>query len=409
MAKNRKPNGYWTEEKCAEEAKKYIHRTAFKKGSGGAFNAASKGGFLDNVCSHMECGCKPRGYWTKERCLSIAAEHKTIGELEKNKPHILNKIRKNNWNLDPSYKMARLGNRHYRRLYAFEFEDGYVYVGLSYNPEKRRDEHLTREKSPVYKHLKISTAKFVIYPEFYHKDDVGKKEGELILKYQEDGWSLLNSATAGGLGSGRIVWTKEKIKEELDKFDTLQEFKKHYKGAYSLIYKNNWHDIIESKHRSQKPRGYWTKEKCLREAKKYNNRKEFRKCSSAAADFAKRNGWLDEICSHMDYINKPNGYWSKERCIMELKQISTIEQLNRNTKLRSVLYYHGWMDELTKHITRNKNPNGYWTKERCSEEARKYSTRKEFKIGQPAAYNKASRMKWLDKICTHMVSGRVKT
>lgn len=237
---------------------------------------------------------------------------------------------------------------------------------------------------------------------------MGEKEGELILKYQEEGWTLLNSATAGGLGSGRMVWTREKIKEELDKFDTLQEFKEHNKGAYSLIYKNNWHDLITSKHRSQMPRGYWTKEKCRNEAKKYSNRKEFMASSSAAADFARHHGWMDEICSHMEYINKPNGYWTKERCIDELKHITTLEQLNEATALRSILYYHGWMEELTKHITRSKKPNGYWTRERCAEEAKKYNTRDEFKQQHSTAYNKSRRMGWLDEICAHMVSGRFK-
>lgn len=156
------------------------------------------------------------------------------------------------------------------------------------------------------------------------------------------------------------------------------------------------------------PKGYWTKERCAEEARKYSNHKEFREVSSAAADFARRKGWLNEICSHMEYINKPNGYWTKERCIEALKHITTLEQLKKATDLYAILYYHGWMEELTKHIPRSKKTNGYWTIERCAEDAKKCNTRNEFKHQHSIAYNKARKMGWLDEICTHMVSGRVK-
>jgi hypothetical protein len=405
---SRKPKGYWTEKKCLELGRKHESRAAFKKASASAYNAACKGGFLDKVCSHMELGCKPPGYWTKERCLKEAAKYKTVGELEKHAPHILNKIRKNKWNHDPSYKMEMSGNRYYRCLYAFEFEDGRVYVGLSFNPDIRRKEHLRRKDSPVYKHLKVCDAKFVVYPEWFHKNEIGKKEAELILKHEEEGWTLLNSATAGALGSGRIQWTKVKIREELDRAGSLKKFGELYKGGCSLIYKNNWHDVICPEHRTHMPRGFWTKEKCKAEAKKYDSRKEFMDGSPAAHDYARRMDWFDVICDHMEYLNKPNNYWTKERCIEALKKITTLEQLNKETALKSVLYYHGWMEELAKHIPRIKKPNGYWAKERCAQEAKKYNTRSEFKRGSGAAYSAAVKMKYLDDICVHMESSRTK-
>lgn len=65
--KEPKPAGYWTEERIAEEAKKYKTRGAFKKGSS-AYQAAKRRGVLNEVCSHMEP--VPQS-WTAE---SIAAE-----------------------------------------------------------------------------------------------------------------------------------------------------------------------------------------------------------------------------------------------------------------------------------------------------------------------------------------------
>ena len=47
------------------------------------------------------------------------------------------------------------------------------------------------------------------------------------------------------------------------------------------------------------PRGYWTKERVLREASKYKLRSDFQKGSRGAYDRARDMGWLDEVCSHM--------------------------------------------------------------------------------------------------------------
>ena len=54
MPKTSKPRDYWTLAKTKKEAKKYKSRTAFKKGSRGAFGAAYRNDWLDAVCSHME-------------------------------------------------------------------------------------------------------------------------------------------------------------------------------------------------------------------------------------------------------------------------------------------------------------------------------------------------------------------
>ena len=49
--------------------------------------------------------------------------------------------------------------------------------------------------------------------------------------------------------------------------------------------------MIETK----KPKGYWTFEKCLDEANKYINIKEFRKKSPNPYKIAYRKGWLENI------------------------------------------------------------------------------------------------------------------
>jgi hypothetical protein len=50
------------------------------------------------------------------------------------------------------------------------------------------------------------------------------------------------------------------------------------------------------------PNGYWLiKENCAAEAMKYTNRRAFSLANSSAYHGADISGWLDEICSHMDF------------------------------------------------------------------------------------------------------------
>lgn len=69
---------------------------------------------------------------------------------------------------------------------------------------------------------------------------------------------------------------------------------------------NNISTFIEFVNEGRKPMGYWTKEKCHKEALKYNTRGEFNEKSKGAYLFAYRNNWLDDICSHMKSPKKSN-------------------------------------------------------------------------------------------------------
>ena len=83
---------------------------------------------------------KPNGYWTKERCYDIALKYDTRKEFSK---HVAHKIaQKHNWLDEICYHMKIIGNIKKRCIYAIEFSDNNVYVGLSYNYEKRFLEHL---------------------------------------------------------------------------------------------------------------------------------------------------------------------------------------------------------------------------------------------------------------------------
>ena len=101
----------------------------------------------------------------------------------------------------------------------------------------------------------------------------------------------------------------------------------------------------------KKPTGYWTYDRCSKEALKYNTRNDFQKGNGPAYKSAQRNGWIDEICSHMTHVRALKSTWSKEN---------------------------------------------------CAREAKKHKNRNSFRKESGGAYNAARKNKWLDEICAHM-------
>lgn len=73
----------WTKEVCIKDALKYTTRNEWFKQSGSAYVAAKKLGIFDECCEHMIEGKKPNGYWTEELCKEEAKKYNTRGEWKK--------------------------------------------------------------------------------------------------------------------------------------------------------------------------------------------------------------------------------------------------------------------------------------------------------------------------------------
>lgn len=48
-----------------------------------------------------------------------------------------------------------------------------------------------------------------------------------------------------------------------------------------------------------------------------------------------------------------------------------------------------------------RKPRGYWTKEKCQEEALKYKNKHDFRKNSNSSYQKSLKNRWLDDICTY--------
>lgn len=251
--------------------------------------------------------------------------------------------------------------------------------------------------------------------------------------------------------------------------------------------------------KKRKPKDYWSKEKCQEESSKYRTRSEFSKKSISAYSKAWENGWLDEICGHMihignkfkrcvyvyefsdkkayvgltfninsrmqqhskrgpvfshikftnlnpdikrltDYIDvedakikesefvdfyKSNGWkllntaktgacgggarkWTKDKCGEEALKYTNVKDYRKNSLSYRAAVRNKWIDEICLHMNRKKNSFNYWTKDRCKEEALKFEKRNEFGLAFPGAYAACRKNKWLDEVCGHMKRRKIK-
>jgi len=97
MGKSNKPRGYWTLGRCKAKALEYRTRSEWEISDKSSYRAAQKRGWLDKCCGHMEKRRKPNGYWTLERCKLEALKHKTQSMWLKNSPGSFNAARRDGW------------------------------------------------------------------------------------------------------------------------------------------------------------------------------------------------------------------------------------------------------------------------------------------------------------------------
>lgn len=241
--------------------------------------------------------------WDFENCAKEALKYKTKIEFKKNSPSAYVISNRNNWMNLISQHMQPVGNKYYRCIYAYEFSDNHVYVGLTYNLNERQKNRDSHKNDAVTRYIN----KIGIIPirkqltEFVSVEVAKFLEGEFVKKYEENGWIILNSKQTGGIGGKTIYWTKENCLLAANNCKTRTEFHKKYRGAYSSSLKHKWldeiyHTIIKSKRGGK---FIHTIESCQDKAILCKTKAEFKKKYKKEFDAAYKHKWLNIICKHM--------------------------------------------------------------------------------------------------------------
>ena len=353
----------WNYQRCSEEADKYRTRTEFRRQSPKAYNAAKRHGYLDELCVHMIEERKPNGYWTKERCLEEALKFETRQEF----------------NNTPAYQAS--------------IRNGWFDDVMQHFPVIRRTiESWTKEECTE------EALRYTKRSDF----SAGSHGAYTASKYK--GW--LDDICVHMDNESKPQWNFDACRQEALKYSTRAEFKRESGGAYAAARRARWLDDICKHMRSKtKPIGFWTREHCAEEALKFKSKEDFRKGAGGAYVASNRQGWLEEICKHMHSVRVPRGHWNNiENCRQAALECTTrygFKSTHRGA-YRSA-EKNGWLDDICSHMEEIRKPNNYWTKQRCAKEALKYQSRTEFNRGSNGAYAAATKQGWIHEICQHMM------
>jgi predicted GIY-YIG superfamily endonuclease len=348
---DRKIKGYWTFNNVKDEALKYTKRNDFNKLAKSAYLTAYKNGWLDDVCSHMKIND-----YTFDRVKEEALKFSTRSDFRNNSNSYYTSAHRNGWIDNVCSHMNLQGSLYNRYVYKVSFDDNSIYIGLTYNFNKRKIEHLSCPNSAVYKHMKetgLNPSFELITKDLLSREDAAKLECEIIDEYRILGFNILNAVKGGGLGGSNTIWTIDRVKEE---------------------------------------------------ALKYDSRNVFRLKSPSAYISAHRNGWLDDVCSHMINGRKSNGYWTIDRVREEALKYNNKKSFEKGSSSYQIAHKNGWLDDVCSHMINGRKSNGYWTFENVSKEALKFIKRSDFKRESSSAYSTALRNGWLDQVCSHMIN-----
>lgn len=152
---------------------------------------------------------KPNGYWDKNKCAELASGCTYRNEFQQKYKVAYNKSLENNWLDEICSHMEACGNLNERLIYAFLFPNDYIYIGLTCNIARRKNEHLSEQKrnTSVYKYILESglIPELIKMSDYIEVDKAIKLEKYYIEIYSNNGYKLLNKNKGGTIGYSKNI------------------------------------------------------------------------------------------------------------------------------------------------------------------------------------------------------------
>jgi predicted GIY-YIG superfamily endonuclease/Pyruvate/2-oxoacid:ferredoxin oxidoreductase delta subunit len=231
----------YTEEYIRELAKECITLKKFRDNHYRAWMLARRLGIIDDLnLIRCETGIT---YWPENRIREVASKYTSLSKFCKGDYAAWRYAGERGIRHDLGF--IPTGNRMKRCVYVFEFKDNHAYIGLTWNAENRKNQHLLSDKSPVYIHQDVCRDyEFIIKEDYMPCKDAQKYERFYIDKYRENGWIVLNRNSGGTPGGRNSKITDDMIREEGRKYKTRVELIKNNASYYQLAWKRGLLDEL---------------------------------------------------------------------------------------------------------------------------------------------------------------------
>ena len=427
----------WNKEAVLADALKYQARGEWENNSSGAVASAKRNGWYEEATQHMPMLIER---WTKESVIADAQKYQTRGEWFANSKsyHI---ARNNGWVEEATAHMFTTLSFGELVIYTFLLEHDIAFV------YQKTFEDLRNINKLPYDFYLTEYNLLVEYNGVQHergwqgdaedakniklrdkiKQDYALTNGFNYLVIENSNREVIVSELIGKIHSIKPsvqlikrlltneetkllrnigVYTKEEVLASSAQYSTIKDWRKNDDGAYNKALKMGWiEEATSHMTRLKNKSGHWTKERVMASALPFTTQSAWKKEHGGAWSKAISMGWTQEACAHMDFNDeskiKPQGYWTRERVIASAKPHTTqAEWREQEPSAVAVAKKKGWFVEATAHMSAsrpNQKANGFWTKERVLDDAKKYSSKTEWRKNSMGAYSKALRMGWIDE------------
>jgi hypothetical protein len=205
---------------------------------------------------------------------------------------------------------------------------------------------------------------------------------------------------------------KENVLREAAQYPTRKSFFEGNRSCYNAAKSRGWFEeacahMPKNLCAGNKPPTFkWTKEAVIKEALKYDNKKDFRTKSAGAWDAALKNGWVKEACSHMNVYVK---HFELEELIEIFKDCKNKKEARiKNRFAYSAVKRKKLEDIVFAHIPKRlrlvgkDSPFYKWEDEELKKLAKKYTSKKRFMTENPQAYQALYKRDFFLEACSHM-------
>jgi len=228
--------------------------------------------------------------------------------------------------------------------------------------------------------------------------------------YDKGYWNLPNRKPNG-------YWTLERCRDVCKNYDSQAELIRDHRDVYSAIKEHGWQkECFVPMKGMKKPNGYWTLEKCMQEASKYDSPADMKRGNPKAYSAMKSHGWYELCCAEMKNRRVPNNFWNEERIIDVMLMTKTRTEFQDNyggaysaaialgiyeQQTKMMVDQGFWKEKNTKRRKRTC-PDQKWTDQMAIDRARDYESLYEFRTKDPTAYHALVVRGLLELACGHM-------
>lgn len=257
----------------------------------------------------------PSKYWSNDRILLEAAKYKTKAEWYKFSAGSYMASKRLNLFEEATKHMSSIGNKYKRCIYRILLpKQNLAYIGLTFNFKQRIRDHLQTKRFKdlisLYGRQSIEIKQITQYLD---TEEAAKYESKLINVFKANSWKMLNAKAGGGIGGKEIIWSKEKVLETTQNYNSYKNWRKNNHLAYAAARPNKKlmkeiYKILPDDYK-KKSIWKWTREAVMHEALKFKTKSQWHEVSPSSYDAAKKFKIFEDVISHM---KKPKSKMSDE-------------------------------------------------------------------------------------------------